>query len=220
VRFTGPVSLDYAARAAQFATVDEALRTCDLLYGDPEGDPPPAIVELVEELDRIEELGEEHHFLSAAPDASALGALVCTSYREWARTIHMLLELTKARGLALVDLQSRQVFDPRGSVDVEVSTDNGTRLPYLTEQLVRDLMDGQDRYGDHIVAERAEGTFIQALYQREAQCCIEYRAGGPDQHFQTMTSDRTLVPRLIWAWLENGPDAALVRAQHWQRLEF
>jgi len=221
VRFTGRVSLDYAVIPARFLTVDEALRTCDAMHRDQTGDPPAEVVDLIAELDRLGAVGDDHAFLSMWPvDASALGAILCTSYHEWDRTIYALLDMTRDRGLALVDLQLRQVFDPRGRVDVEVDIANGTRLPYLTEQIVRDVMNGQDRYGDFMIVRRAEGTFIQARYERGAQCCIEYRAGGPDQHFRTLTPDRTLVPRLIWAWLQSGPGAGLLQAQGWQRLEF
>jgi hypothetical protein len=221
VRLTGWVSLDYAVIPARFSTVDEALRTCEAMYGPPMGDPPAEVLDLIEELDPIDAIDERHGFLSMWPvDASALGAILCTSYHEWARTTYTLLDMTKDRGLALVDLQLRQVFDPRGRVDADVNTANGTRLPYLTEEIARDVMDGQDRYGDFMIVKRAEGTFIQALYERGAQCCIEYRAGGPDRHFRTLIPDRTLVPRLIWAWLQNGPHAGLLQAQRWQRLEF
>lgn len=101
----------------------------------------------------------------------------------WARTIYSLLDMTKDRGLALVDLQHRQVFDPRGHIDIEVSIANGTKLPYLTEAIIRDVMADQDYYGDYIVVERSDHTYVQCLYGRGEECQVEYRAGRPDQHF-------------------------------------
>ena len=214
------MSLDYAVIPARFPTVSQALRICDAMNGDAIGDPPAEICDLIDELDHMNAIGEDHGFLSMWPvDASALGAILCTRYAESARTLHTLLDMTKERNLALVDLQLRQVFDPRGRVDVDVSVANGTRLPYLSKQIVRDVMDRQDVYGDYIIVERAESIFIQALYARGAQCCIEYRAGGPDRHFRTVTPDRTLVPRLIWAWLQHGPQADLLQDQQWEQLE-
>ena len=81
-------------------------------------------------------------------------------------------------------------------------------------------MADQDYYGDHIVVERAENTYIQSLYKRGEDCQVEYRGGRPDHHFQTLTADRSLVPRLINAWVQYGPAADLLQAQHWHRLEF
>jgi hypothetical protein len=214
------VSVDFAVIHTQFGTVDDALRTGDVMDDNPGGDPPAAVVDFIEELDRVDAIDEEYGFLSMWPvGSSALGAILCTRSSEWARTIYTLLEMTKDRGLALVDLQRLQVFDPRGRVDVEVAIANGTRLPYLTEDLVRDVLADQDFYGDYIIVKRAEDNFIQSLYERGEQCQVEYRAGDPHHQFQTLTTDRTLVPRLIWAWVQNGPDALLLQAQHWSRLE-
>jgi hypothetical protein len=217
----GAVTMDFAVMPADFDTVDEALHACDVMNRDPGGDPPAEVVEFIEELDRIDAIGEDSGFLSMWPvDSSALGAILCTRWPQWDRTIYTLLELTKDRGLAMVDLQRLQVFDPRGRVDIQVTIANGTRLPYLTEQIVYDVMADQDYYGDHIVAERAQDTYVQSLYRHGADCQVEYRAGGPDRHFQTLTTDRSLVPRLIAAWLQDGPAADLLQAQHWRRLEF
>jgi hypothetical protein len=215
------MTMDFVVLPAQFGTTAEALQTCDAMYADPGGDPPAEVADLINELGRMDAVREEGGFVSMWPvDASALGVILCTRWSEWASTTYTLLEMTKARGLALVDLQRDQVFDPRQSVDVEVSIANGTRLPYLTEQIVADVMADQDYFGDHIIVKRAEGNFVQSMYAPGQQCVVEYRAGGPDQHFQTLTAERALVPRLIWAWLHDGPDAELLRAQHWQRLEF
>lgn len=216
----GGVSIDFAVIPAAFGTVDEALKACDAMYADPGGDPPSGVAELIEELDRIDAIGEESGFLSMWPvDSSALGAILCTRWPLWDRTIYTLLQMTKDRGLAMVDLQRRHVFDPRGHVDIEVTIANGTRLPYLTEQIVRDVMADQDYYGDYIVVERDEDTYVQSLYKHGEKCQVEYRAGGPDRHFQTLTTDRSLVPRLISAWVHYGPAADLLQAQHWRRLE-
>ncbi|MUL46277.1 hypothetical protein FZI85_08955 [Mycobacterium sp. CBMA293] len=81
-------------------------------------------------------------------------------------------------------------------------------------------MANQPYYGDYIIAERAENEYVQSLYEPGEPCQVEYRAGSADQHFQTITPDRSLVPRLISTWLEHGPQAPLLQAQQWQRLEF
>jgi acetolactate synthase regulatory subunit len=178
------VSLDYAIIAAQFHTVEEALRRCESMHNAPEGDPPPAVSDLVEELDRIDAISEESGFLAMWPvDSSALGAIVCTRTDQWPRTIRTVLDMTKDRGLAVVDLQMRQVFDPRGRIDAHATAANGITLPYLTEQILRDVMARQHHYGDHIVVERSDGHYIQALYQVGRCNAVEYRDGGPDRHY-------------------------------------
>lgn len=215
------MSMDFAVIPAEFDTIDEALNACDAMYKDPEGEPPSGILDMIAELDRTDAIAEEGGFLSVWPvDSSAHGMILCTRWPESDRTIYTLLTMTKDRSLALVDLQRRQVFDPRGRTDVEVLIANGTKLPYLSEQIVLDVMDGQDYYGHYIIVERAENTYIQALYKPEEQCQVEYRDDSPDRHFQTLTADRSLVPRLIAAWLHDGPTADLLQAQQWQRLEF
>ncbi len=213
------MSIDFAVIPAVFTTVEEAIKASDAMFDEPRGNPPEQVVELIAELDRIDAIGEDG-FLSMWPvSSSSRGAVLCTRWPEWQRTIYELLEMTRDRQLAMVDRQLQQVFDPRGRVDAEVMIANGTKLPYLTEQIVVDVMANQEHYGDYIIAEKAENDYIQSLYERGQPCQVEYRAGSADKHFQTFTSDRSLVPRLISAWLEHGPQAPLLQAQSWQRLE-
>lgn len=213
------MSLDFAVIGVDFHTAEEALQRCDALYDEP-GDPPAAVAGLLEDLDRIDAFGDDG-FLSIWPaDTGAHGVVLCTRWPQWDRSIHTLLGLTRDRGLAMVDVQQRQVFDPRGAATVDAVTANRTRLPYLTESIVRDVMDRQAHYGDHLVVETAPDTYIQSLYLSGVDCEVEYRDGSADRHFQTRTADRSLVPRLIAAWLRDGPHAGLLRAQRWERLAF
>jgi acetolactate synthase regulatory subunit len=220
LRFTGGVSMDFAVIPAAFATAKEALEICNAMYDPPGGEPPARVVELIDELDRMDAIGDDG-FLSMWPvDTSVLGAVLCTRWPEWDHTIYTLLEMTRDRGLAMVDLQQDQVFDPRGRVDVEVTVANRTRFPYLTEQIVIDVMDRQDYYGDFLIVEQADETYIQSKYERGELCQVEFRAGSAHRHFQTSTADRSMVPRLISAWLQHGPDAPLLQAQRWHRMKF
>jgi hypothetical protein len=43
-------------------------------------------------------------------------------------TVHTLLNLTKDRGLAVVDMQREVVFNPRGRVDVDVGTQHARQI--------------------------------------------------------------------------------------------
>jgi hypothetical protein len=78
-----------------------------------------------------------------------------------------------------------------------VTVANGTRLPYLTEQIVIDVMARKDYYGDYLIVERAGDTHIQTKYERGEVCQVEFRAGSADRHFQTLIADRSLVPHLV-----------------------
>jgi hypothetical protein len=92
-----------------------------------------------------------------------LGTVLCTRWPKRDHTIYTLLEMTKDHDLAMVDLQLRQVFDLRGRVEATVTIANGTKLPYLTEPIVRAVMAHQQHYGDYLIAGTSENTYMQAL---------------------------------------------------------
>jgi hypothetical protein len=92
-----------------------------------------------------------------------LGTVLCTRWPTRDHTIYTLLEMTKDHDLAMVDLQLRQVFDLRGRVEATVTIANGTKLPYLTESIVRAVMAHQQHYGDYLIAGTSENTYMQAL---------------------------------------------------------
>jgi hypothetical protein len=201
-----------------FEIAEEALQICDAMVDDPGGDPPAAVVDLIDELDRRDAIGDDG-FLSTWPvDANARGAVLCT--RRWNDTTHTMLELTKDRGLAVVDLQIRHLFDPRGRFEVHVATGNSTTLPYLTERVLHDVMARQDWFGDHVVIKRDEQLYAQAAYPLGADCIVEYRDGGPDRHYRTTTSDRATVAQMLWGWTVHGPSDAVLRTQEWDRVSY
>ena len=216
------MSMDFAIIPADFSTTEEALAICDTFDDDEDdlGPLPAGVIELIKELDRIDAMAEDG-FLSVWPDeGTSRGIILNTRWPEWVRTTYTLLDFTKDHRLALVDLQERQVFDPRDHVNVDVTLANGTKLPYLTEQIVIDVMARQATYGDYLIAARGENTYVQTLYQVGRLCAVEYRAGGPEQHFHMLTKDRALIPRLISAWLHDGAQAQLLRAQQWEPMKF
>jgi hypothetical protein len=206
------VSYDFAVIATDgFETAEEALQICGALFDDPGGDPPAAVVDLIDELERRDAIGDDG-FLSMWPvDANA---------RRSHGTTYAMLELTKDRGLAVVDLQIRQLFDPRGRVEVHVSTGNATTLPYLTERILHDVMARQDWFGDQVVIKRGEQLYAQAAYALDTDCIVEYRDGGPDRQYRTTTSDRATVARMLWGWTIHGPSDAVLRTQEWDRVSF
>jgi hypothetical protein len=214
------VSYDFAVIATDgFEAAEEALQICDALFDDPGGDPPAAVVDLIDELERRDAIGDDDGFLSIWPvDANARGAVLCT--RRSHGTTYAMLELTKDRGLAVIDLQIRQLFDPRGRVEVHVSTGNATTLPYLTERILHDVMARQDWFGDQVVIKRGEQLYAQAAYALDTDCIVEYRDGGPDRQYRTTTSDRATVARMLWGWTIHGPSDAVLRTQEWDRVSF
>jgi hypothetical protein len=83
----------------------------------------------------IAALGRADRLESMLPiGADVRGAVLCTS--RWNDQTHPMLELTKDRGLAAVDLQIEKLFDPRGRVNVDVSMGNQLTLCYLTGRLL------------------------------------------------------------------------------------
>ncbi|MDT5285311.1 MAG: hypothetical protein QOF88_200, partial [Mycobacterium sp.] len=52
------MSYDFAVIATDgFETAEEALQICDALFDDPGGDPPAAVVDLIDELERRDAIG-------------------------------------------------------------------------------------------------------------------------------------------------------------------
>lgn len=199
------VSYDFAVIPVEsFTTADEALRICDPLYDDPGGSPPPALAELLDDLERGDAMGDDG-FLSVRPvDAGSVGAVLCT--RRYNDLTYAMLELTKDRGLAVVDVQTRQLFDPRGRVEVQVTLGGGAELPYLTTSILTDLLARPHHTEPWLVVARGEQHYVQAFFPLAADCVLEYRDGGPDYHYQAIIADRSVVAHALWDWTTRGPD--------------
>ncbi|MFQ6331235.1 hypothetical protein ACLMAL_34575 [Nocardia sp. CWNU-33] len=138
--------------------------------------------------------------------ADTRGAVVCTWWPSFTRNLRAVLELTKERGLAVVDPQARRLYDPRGRADVLVTVGDGTTLPYLTKELVEDLLaDPPDPNNPFLVIERDEQYYVQTCLDSDGVYELEYRAGSEDEHFHVHTSDRSLVRDVVWAWSTDNP---------------
>jgi hypothetical protein len=103
------VSYDFAVLPAGSAdTVEDAMPIYAAMCEGAQGDPPEQVVDLIEELDRRDEIGDDG-FLSMWPvDADAHGAVLCT--RRWNDLTYTILELTKDRGLAVLDVQVPRLY--------------------------------------------------------------------------------------------------------------
>ena len=63
---------------AAFDTASEARRISNLLNDEPRGNPPESVLELLDDLDRIDTMGEAG-FLSIEPDIpNRYGLVLCT----------------------------------------------------------------------------------------------------------------------------------------------
>ena len=150
--------------------LEEAKRIYSAMCEGPEGDPPAQVIDLINELERRDEIGDDG-FLSVWPvDADARGAVLCT--RRWNDLTYTILDLTKHRGLAVLDVQIPRLYDPRGRVDVHVSLGGGTKLPYLTARILGDAIARPHWSDPYIVVRRAEQLFVQAFYPPDTECVL------------------------------------------------
>ncbi|WP_328401472.1 hypothetical protein [Nocardia sp. NBC_00403] len=83
---------------------------------------------------------------------------------------------------------------------------DGTTLPYLTKELVEDLLaDPPDPNNPFLVIEREEQNYVQTCLDSDGVYELEYREGSEGEHFRVHTSDRSLVRDVVWAWSTDNP---------------
>jgi hypothetical protein len=110
------------------------------------------------------------------------------------------LELTKDKGLAVLDVQTRRLFDPRGGIPLTVTLGDGTPVPYLSPSLLADLIARPHPRYPFFVVKRVEQQFIQAFIQANGlPANLEHRAGSAEHHYQAQASDRDVVRDVVWA---------------------
>ncbi|WP_433195556.1 hypothetical protein ACQP1G_41715 [Nocardia sp. CA-107356] len=161
---------------------------------------PPAVDDLVAEINRN---GGAVGFVATVADSR--GAVL----RTWGpnREQHLLavLKLTKDRDLAVLDVETGHLYDPRGHVDVRVSVGDGRTIPYLTTALLEDfVVAAADPDDPFVVVSRADETYIQTR-RHEWVYEIEHRAGSAADHFRVYTLQHTVVRDVIWAWACGDP---------------
>ena len=139
--------------------------------------------------------------------ADARGAVIATHDPELG-ALQELLSLTKDRGVAVYDREFQRLYDPRGSIAVEVILPGDVRLPYLSRSLLESLID-QPYWpypeSPYFIVARAEQIFIQAYRHEDGTFQLEHRDGGPGAHFEFQTRDQTVVADLMWAWATANP---------------
>lgn len=159
-------------------------------------EPPPAITEVLGALDG----SPVGHYIDECRHCSN-GALLSVDYPECG-LLEALLILAKDHDLAVYDIILKRLYDPTGSVEVDVSMP-GVRLPFLTRDLLSDLVASPqwpDPEAPYVIVDRAEQDFIQAWLDADGVYQVEYREGGPESHFEFRTEDAQRVVEVMWAW--------------------
>lgn len=177
---------------------------------------PPAVLDLLAE---IASRGAAVGFVTAVADVR--GAVL----RTWgpSRGQHLLavLKLTKDRDLAVLDVATGHLYDPRDRVDIRVTVgahDHDMRtLPYLTAALLEDFVVGAaDPDDPFLFVERDNENYIRTR-RHEWVYEIEHRAGSASEHFRVYTMLHTVVRAVIWAWACGDPSWTL--AVQWRRVD-
>ncbi|MGY4102283.1 hypothetical protein ACW2Q0_22420 [Nocardia sp. R16R-3T] len=176
------------------------------------GPTPPAVADLIAEINRN---GGAVGFVADVADAR--GAVLRTWGPNRGRHLLAVLRLTKNRDLAVLDVETGHLYDPRGHVEVRVSVGDGRSLPYLTRALLEDFVvavaDPDDPF---VVVARADGTYIQTR-RHEWVYEIEHHAGPASAHFRAYTLQHKVVRDVIWAWACGDP--SWTAAVQWRRAD-
>jgi hypothetical protein len=152
--------------------------------------PGSAVGELVEDL---AELGIDVHGTAAA-------AYVSTSWDDPMANLRTVAEVAAAHGLSVLDVQLSALFDPRDAVAVQVETQGGPRLTYLTRRILAEVLahivDGRYHW---VTLTRRPGVFVQTYRDQDGSWALEHRE-GPGEHYAARISDPGLVEDVLWSW--------------------
>ncbi|WP_433713529.1 hypothetical protein ACQP2U_04445 [Nocardia sp. CA-084685] len=173
---------------------------------------PPAVDDLITEINRN---GGAVGFIAAVADSR--GAVLRTWGPNRGQHLFAVLKLTKDRDLAVLDVETGHLYDPRGHLDVHVTVGDGRSLPYLTRELLDDfVVAAADPDDPFLVVARAEETYIRTR-RHEWVYEIEHRAGSASEHFRVYTLRHKVVRDVIWAWA--GGDPSWTAAVRWRRVD-
>ncbi|CAN5203068.1 hypothetical protein BH11ACT2_BH11ACT2_00790 [soil metagenome] len=172
---------------------------------------PRSLVEFTEALlERVpfgdeNETTDENHWLMVDPGAYRTMAQVAASWDFVPQALATILELTFDRGLAVLDPQSRILFDPTDSIWVQVTTDGAMSSPYLSRGLLDQFVNlAAAKNGFIVISEEDEYVYAQTRYT-DGTFEVEHR-GGEDAHFASTTTDAALVAEILWSWVSDGEE--------------
>ncbi|WP_432847513.1 hypothetical protein ACQPXB_42500 [Amycolatopsis sp. CA-161197] len=95
--------------------------------------------------------------------------------------------------------------EPEGLVvsDAIMRWSNGFTKYNLTEDLIRNDVGYLRTAGQFLIIERTaapDAHYIQSMRRPQGDYQIEYRAGGPQEHFQAYARNRPQVVAALWGW--------------------
>jgi hypothetical protein len=201
--------------AGSVDTIDQAGELVDAMARGGVGEPLPSVRELIDEMSQTAATS----FVISSP-VDGRGVVIAT-HRPEDGLLHHLLLATKARGLAVFDVELLRLYDPLGCVDVEVSLPGGLTLPYVTPLLLSNLVMlatwplPEEPY---FIVTRGDDDYVQTYRDDDGSYQLEYRDGGPDAHFAFRTQKGGLVADVMWAWATRDPRWRTAVA--WDRLHF
>lgn len=183
---------------------------------------PDVVVRFMDELHKKYgyENDAETGFLSVAPiDGDVRGAVVPTWVGSIPENRAAMLELAREHGLGLYDPHRDRLYDPRGHVQIRVTLGDGWDVPYLSPGLLADLFAYPHPENPWLTVHGSKDQhFIQSYFPRDADVAVEYRHGGPDQHYRAFTSDRALAQHVLWGWATGSTEWE--SALPWEPMDF
>lgn len=131
------------------------------------------------------------------------GALLEATTRDRFDCLRALLALTADRDLAVLDVATRRLYNPRGATRIQVTTGNIT-LPYLTESILDEILETPpDPRDPALKVTRAPMCHIRARRLPDEVFELEHR--DLDAFFRLYTDNAPLVRKTIWAWAIRDP---------------
>ena len=130
-------------------------------------------------------------------------AVVATERPE-SGTLDALLAATKDHGLAVYDMALRRLYDPMDSVAVTVRLGDCVTVPYVTRDLLIDLVERPvfpSSAEPFVIVSRTDQDYIQTYRHPDGDYQLEYRDGGPESHFVVHSADARLVADVMWSWV-------------------
>ena len=188
------MSYDFVVLAPEFVTTRADVPPLHRAMCAETREPAPALVTLF-----ARRLTQETVFKTAQITEDARGAVISTRWQTMPTSLRSLLEITRDYGLLLYDPQIDRCYDPRGGLLLETVLGDGVEVPYVSEALLAEYVAQPTREAPFLVVKRDGDHYAQAYLHRFKPADVEYRAGGPDEHYAA-TTDRTRVGEILWSW--------------------
>lgn len=184
--------------AATLDSAEQAYERYLSLVEAPEPGPPERAVGVVCTLIHRSGTGLRVH---RRPEAR--GALLDATVQDRFDCLRALLALTADRDLAVLDVATRRLYNPRGATRIQVTTGKIT-LPYLTESILDEILETPpDPRDPALQVTRAPMCHIRARRLPDEIFELEHR--DIDAFFRLYTDNAPLVRKTIWAWAIRDP---------------